>query len=76
MAFNKWTRKFCVKVSPFLLIYAKLIPQGPLSSSLILVILFLINFLLSRRSYSNTSTSYFVLSEIVRDINYSTETVP
>lgn len=50
---------------PFLHLYAKSEPLGSLSFSLIFSHLFLINFLLSRGSYFNTPTSYFILSKTV-----------
>lgn len=51
--------------TPFLHLYAKSKPLGSLSFSLIFSHLFLINFLLSRGSYFNTPTSYFILSKTV-----------
>lgn len=41
------------------------IPEAPFPFSLISSHLFLINFLLSRGSYFNTPTSYFILSKTV-----------
>lgn len=56
---------FLFHIPPFPHLYAKSNPLGSLSFFLILSHLFLINFLLSRGSYFNTPTSYFILSKTV-----------